>query len=238
MCSLNCSRTFLSQMIQFNFIHGYTGVVRVSCLISKASQSTRFISRGYTCLSSQRHFPLHLSSTFQNGMGRYNFSDFPSENPRTRQDAYAMESESRHILGELQEKFNIDMLVSLLRQENAADICVIKVPEDIKYAEYFVVVSGSSTRHLRAMALYAMKVYKYTKNDAQPYVKIEGRDAEDWMCIDFGNMVVHFMLPETREVYELEKLWTLRSFDEKLSNIPEETFPDDFIYSADFNVTK
>lgn len=55
------------------------------------------------------------------------------------------------------ETFNLDVLVSLLRQENAVDICVIKVPEQIKYTEYFIVVSGVSPRHLRAMALYAIK---------------------------------------------------------------------------------
>lgn len=45
-------------------------------------------------------------------------------------------------------------------------------------------------------------------------------------------MVVHFMLPETREVYELEKLWTLRNYDEQLKNIPAETLPEDFIYEV------
>ncbi|XP_019949069.1 mitochondrial assembly of ribosomal large subunit protein 1 [Paralichthys olivaceus] len=132
--------------------------------------------------------------------------------------------------------FTLDVLVSLLRQENAADICVIKVPDQIKYAEYFIVVSGTSQRHLRAMALYAIKVYKFLKKDGDPNVKTEGKDAEDWMCIDFGNMVVHFMLPEARELYELEKLWTLRSYDEQLRKMPVEKLPEDFIYDVD--VTK
>lgn len=134
------------------------------------------------------------------------------------------------------EAFSLDVLVALLKQENALDICVVKVPEQIKYAEYFIVVSGRSTRHLKAMALYAIKVYKYLKTDHKSHVKIEGKNAEDWMCIDFGNMIVHFMLPESREVYELEKLWTLRSFDEQLRAMPEETLPEDFI--IDLEVSK
>lgn len=51
-----------------------------------------------------------------------------------------------------------------------------------------------------------------------------------------GNMVVHFMLPEQRELYELEKLWTLRMYDEQLKSIPPEKLPEDFIYDAE--VTK
>ncbi|XP_041102255.1 mitochondrial assembly of ribosomal large subunit protein 1 isoform X2 [Polyodon spathula] len=126
--------------------------------------------------------------------------------------------------------FNIDILVTLLRQENAKDICVIKVPEEMKYTDYFVVVSGSSARHLSAMAHYAVKVYKHTKREGDPHVQIEGKDAEDWVCIDFGNIVVHFMLPETREIYELEKLWTLGSYDDQLAMISPETLPEDFMY--------
>ncbi|XP_072536049.1 mitochondrial assembly of ribosomal large subunit protein 1 [Salminus brasiliensis] len=129
--------------------------------------------------------------------------------------------------------FNLDVMVSLLRQENAEDICVIKVPEELRYTEFFIIVSGSSTRHLKAMALYAIKVYKFMKRDCDPQVHLEGKDAEDWMCIDFGSMVVHFMLPESRATYELEKLWTLRSYDEQLRSIPTQRIPADFIYDAE-----
>nr|XP_061789643.1 mitochondrial assembly of ribosomal large subunit protein 1-like [Nerophis lumbriciformis] len=142
-------------------------------------------------------------------------------------------NDERHPSQRPTETFNLDVLVTLLRQENAADICVIKVPEHIKYTEYFIVVSGVSPRHLRAMALYAVKVYKILRKDQDAHVKIEGKDAEDWMCIDFGNIVVHFMLPEKREVYELEKLWTLRSYDEQLSRMPDEKLPEDFIYDLE-----
>lgn len=108
--------------------------------------------------------------------------------------------------------FSLDVLVSLLRQENAVDICVIKIPDNILYTEYVIVVSGISTRHLQAMALYAVKVvrnhsvkmfpislccpivkyivfppqYKYFKKEKERNVKIEGKETEDWMCIDFG----------------------------------------------------
>ncbi|XP_038125476.1 mitochondrial assembly of ribosomal large subunit protein 1 isoform X1 [Cyprinodon tularosa] len=134
---------------------------------------------------------------------------------------------------EFSEVFTLDVLVSLLRQENAVDLCVIKVPDNVQYAEFFIVVSGVSPRHLRAMALYAIKVYKFLRKDGEPHVRVEGKDAEDWMCVDFGNMVVHFMLPETREVYELEKLWTLRAYDEQLKKIPAESLPEDFILDAE-----
>lgn len=57
-------------------------------------------------------------------------------------------------------KFTIDFVVALLRQENAKDICVIQLPPEIKYCNYFIIVSGSSTRHLHAMAHYMLKMVR------------------------------------------------------------------------------
>nr|XP_056713059.1 mitochondrial assembly of ribosomal large subunit protein 1 [Euleptes europaea] len=126
--------------------------------------------------------------------------------------------------------FSIDHMVSLLRQENAKDICVVQLPPEMKYSDYFIIASGSSARHLHAMAQYFIKVYKHLKTDSEPHVLIEGRETDNWLCIDFGNIVVHFMLPETREIYELEKLWTLRSYDDQLAQMVPEALPDDFIF--------
>ncbi|KAM9165315.1 mitochondrial assembly of ribosomal large subunit protein 1 [Pangshura tecta] len=126
-------------------------------------------------------------------------------------------------------KFNIDLIISLLRQENASNICVIHVPPEMRYSDYFIIVSGSSSRHLHAMAHYMLKMYKQLKQESDPHIQIEGKDTDDWMCIDFGSTVIHFMLPETREIYELEKLWTLRSYDDQLAQMVPESLPEDFI---------
>ncbi|XP_008430748.1 mitochondrial assembly of ribosomal large subunit protein 1 [Poecilia reticulata] len=154
-----------------------------------------------------------------------------TERPETLEEKEEDNRSNSQIQG-FSEVFTLDVLTSLLHQENAVDLCVIKVPDHIQYADYFIVVSGVSPRHIRAMALYAIKVFKFMRKHGDPHVKIEGKDAEDWMCVDFGKMVVHFMLPETREVYELEKLWILRTYDEQLKKIPAETLPEDFIFDA------
>lgn len=57
-------------------------------------------------------------------------------------------------------KFNIDLVVALLRQENAKDICVIQLSPEVNYCDYFIIVSGFSTRHLHAMANYMLKMVR------------------------------------------------------------------------------
>lgn len=128
------------------------------------------------------------------------------------------------------EEFNVSMVVSVLRQENATDICVIRVPTELKYTHHMIIVTGSSPRHLTAMAEILIKVFKFLRRNDDAHVRLEGRDCDDWKCIDFGSLVIHLMLQGCRETYELEKLWTLRSYDEQLARIPQEKLPTDFIY--------
>ncbi|XP_027594233.1 mitochondrial assembly of ribosomal large subunit protein 1 isoform X1 [Pipra filicauda] len=144
-------------------------------------------------------------------------------------------AERRQAADTVLQKFNIDFVVALLRQENAKDICVIQPPPEIKYCDYFIIVSGSSTRHLHAMAQYMLKMYKHLKEESDPHTQIEGKETDDWLCIDFGNIVVHFMLPEAREVYELEKLWTLGPYDDQLTQMTPQSLPEDFIFGLTAN---
>ncbi|KAM6103153.1 mitochondrial assembly of ribosomal large subunit protein 1 isoform 1-T1 [Theristicus caerulescens] len=144
--------------------------------------------------------------------------------------ALGVVAERRQAADAVLPKFNIDFVVALLRQENAKDICVIQLPPEIKYCNYFIIVSGSSTRHLHAMAHYMLKMYKHHKEESDPHTQIEGKETDDWLCIDFGSIVVHFMLPETREAYELEKLWTLGSYDDQLAQMTPQSLPEDFIF--------
>ncbi|XP_041473740.1 uncharacterized protein LOC121422643 [Lytechinus variegatus] len=118
--------------------------------------------------------------------------------------------------------FSIDDLASILREENAQDICVINIPKEKQYVDYFVVVTGRSPRHLKAMALHINQQYKTKKSKEDPYVLVEGENTDDWICIDFGNIVLHLMSEETREFYELEKLWTLGpEYDDQLRRMKE-----------------
>ncbi|XP_002741539.1 uncharacterized protein LOC100371996 [Saccoglossus kowalevskii] len=119
--------------------------------------------------------------------------------------------------------FNIDELVEILREENTQDICVIEVPKHKQYVDYFVIVSCQSVRHLQATTQYINQMYKQKKRPEDPFVKVEGKHTEDWMCIDLGNIVLHLFLTPTRELYELEKLWTLGAkYDDQLRYMMEQ----------------
>ncbi|XP_047454926.1 mitochondrial assembly of ribosomal large subunit protein 1 [Mugil cephalus] len=228
------SGKLLSSVFRSRVLLEQNGVYRSVCATRRAQRYSLYLPQHFTANSASCQHCSQVVSFRCHFDTKRCFSqsdeskDFESS-VVSEEESHEIDDSSSSLSQRRSETFSLDVLVSLLRQENAVDLCVIKVPEEIKYAEYFIVVSGVSPRHVRAMAFYALKVYKFLKNDSDPEVKIEGRDAEDWMCIDFGNMVVHFMMPETRELYELEKLWTLRAYDEKLKRIPPDTLPEDFM---------
>ena len=67
-----------------------------------------------------------------------------------------------------------------------------------------VITSGTSNRHVRALADNAAAE---AKKLGAPALGTEGEDAGEWVLVDFGDLVLHVMLPATRDFYDLERLW-------------------------------
>jgi len=103
-------------------------------------------------------------------------------------------------------------LVALIEQQlddqKAKDIEKIDLKGVANFADTMIVASGTSTRHVAALARGVQdEVKAKLKLKA---IGIEGLETSDWVLVDFGDVIVHVMLPATRQFYELEKLWKVR----------------------------
>lgn len=105
--------------------------------------------------------------------------------------------------------FDLHELIDVLRAENVQDILTVKVPHDFNYADYLVIGTGFSFRHLKSVMEYVKKLHKGKKWKKDSHAVIEGLDAEDWLVIDMGNIVLHLFHPDARIQWDLETLWTV-----------------------------
>lgn len=88
----------------------------------------------------------------------------------------------------------------------AVDVQVIDLKDKADFADFMIIASGTSDRHLRAMA---DKIALDAKAKNFPPIGVEGEDSRDWVLVDLGDIIVHLMRPETRQLYALDKLWSL-----------------------------
>lgn len=96
-------------------------------------------------------------------------------------------------------------IAALLDDAKAEDVVQIELAGKSSMADYMVIASGRSDRHVGAIADQIGKRLKEIKYST---VRIEGQPANDWVLIDVGDIVVHIFRPEVREFYNLEKMWT------------------------------
>lgn len=103
---------------------------------------------------------------------------------------------------------HIDTLKSLaidaLEELKARDITQLDVSKLTEVTDLMVIASGTSTRHVSALA---QNVVEKAKASGLKPRGVEGGDNADWVLVDLGDIVVHIMLPDARALYDLERLW-------------------------------
>jgi len=95
-------------------------------------------------------------------------------------------------------------VVDALEDVKATDISVIDVSEMTSLTSYMIIASGSSNRQTKALADNVQK--KLREKGAEIY-GVEGEQEGEWVLVDLGDVIVHIMLPATRDYYNLEQLW-------------------------------
>lgn len=94
-------------------------------------------------------------------------------------------------------------IVKILDNKKAIDISLIKTEELTVMSDYFIIASGTSNTHVRALAEEADDEMRKLGVEVD---HIEGR-ATGWILLDYGSVLVHIFQPESREYYNLERLW-------------------------------
>lgn len=93
-----------------------------------------------------------------------------------------------------------------LDQNKADDIVSIDLAGKSDFADRMIVASGTSARHVGALADYVVRALK---DAGHTHVQVEGKETCDWVLVDAGNVVVHIFRPELRDYYGLEKMWSV-----------------------------
>ena len=97
------------------------------------------------------------------------------------------------------------IILNTLDSNKALDIVSIDLANKSSMADYMIIASGTSSRHLQSLSEQVLEQFK--KNGVINS-KIEGKDSNDWKLIDGIDVIVHIFNPEKRKFYELEKMWS------------------------------
>ena len=93
----------------------------------------------------------------------------------------------------------------ILDKNKATNITSIDLKNKSYIADYMIIASGSSSRHLQALSeILVSELKKIGLGEC----RIEGRESNDWKLVDTNDIIVHIFHPEKREFYDLEKMWS------------------------------
>ena len=100
---------------------------------------------------------------------------------------------------------SIETICKILDDHKALDINVIDLTNKSSFADFMIIASGTSQRHLSALS-------EHLEKGAPHRMKLHiegGKGNSDWVLVDLGHVVVHLFRPEIRQMYDLESMWSV-----------------------------
>ena len=102
----------------------------------------------------------------------------------------------------------------ILDNNKAKNIVSINLKKKSHIADYMIIASGTSSRHLQSLS---ENLISELKKIGVYNCRMEGRDSSDWKLVDAIDIIIHIFHPEKREFYDLEKMWSEPTPKEKIS---------------------
>ena len=97
------------------------------------------------------------------------------------------------------------VVINTLDLNKAQDIVAIDLKDKSSMADYMIIASGTSSRHIQSLS---EQVLEKLKDNGIKNSKIEGKESNEWKLVDGIDLIVHIFHPEKRKFYELEKIWS------------------------------
>lgn len=99
-----------------------------------------------------------------------------------------------------------DLILEAIEDRKGHEPVLIDLRDKVNVADFFLIVTATSTPHLRALAENVLECAKDEPGMNKP--NIQGEASVEWVLMDFGDVVVHLMSEEARDRYKLEQFWT------------------------------
>ena len=97
------------------------------------------------------------------------------------------------------------IIIQTLDINKALDIVSIDLKDKSSMAEYMIIASGTSSRHIQSLSEQVLEKFK---DNGIKNSRIEGKESNEWKIVDGIDLIVHIFHPEKRNFYELEKIWS------------------------------
>ncbi len=98
-----------------------------------------------------------------------------------------------------------DIIIKTLDSNKAHDIISIDLKDKTSIADFMIIASGTSSRHIQSLS---EQVLEKLKDNGLKDSRIEGKESSEWKLVDGIDLIIHIFHPEKRKFYEIEKIWS------------------------------